>query len=82
MSPRPLDPLTELTAKEVRSEVREAWRLAGLKTTTAEHLDRMVSALALVLLRSPAETAPLVEAAIINAERRATYLKASSRRTS
>ena len=67
--------MTEVLSREqTHLEVREAFRIAGLRTTTWEDFQNMIRGLALVLTKCPEDCRSLVESAIVNAERRAFYV--------
>jgi hypothetical protein len=63
-----------LSVEQTRVEVLEAWRISGLRTTKFEGFMRLIQSLMYVRFRCPDECQAWVDAAILNAERRALYL--------
>ena len=63
-----------LTESEAMVEFHEAWRLCGLRSTTWEQFQLIIRGLCFVLTRCPESAVPAIEAALLNAERRAAWV--------
>jgi hypothetical protein len=63
-----------MTRQEVENNLREYWRLNGLKSTGFWGMVGLQKALAYCFLQGPKETQILVEGAMRDAERRMRYL--------